>query len=140
MLYIYISSESPPPHTRRSRPLNDADLRRESLLHDARLRPVDHGFFALALALDVFFLARLVFCHFSFDFHFLVDFVFGGAAFARGVAFFFDAVEDAAELGEPVWVDGGDGGHVFFGREDEFVVDCVCVYISVSVLGSQGGE
>lgn len=32
-----------------------------------------------------------------------------------------------------MWIDGGDGGHVFFGGEDEFVVDDVVGQVAEAV-------
>lgn len=51
------------------------------------------------------------------------------------IAFLFDRVEDAAGFREPLRFDGGDGGHVFLGGDDEFVVDDIIGEESGAVKG-----
>ena len=54
----------------------------------------------------------------------------GNSFLLRRISFFFDTVKDPSEFCEPVGVDGGDGGHIFFRGEDKFVVD----YVKVSII------
>lgn len=60
------------------------------------------GVVACLLALFLGGGALAVRSHLGFNFHTAVEFMFRHAAFALGVTFFFNRVEDATQFGEPL--------------------------------------